>query len=417
MRIAVFVGQFPSLSETFIVHQLVGLVANGHELDIYARLRGDEQQAQPDVVAYDLLNRVRSGAPMAASYLDRLKQGTRLFRRHVWTAPSPVMNCLNVFRFGRAAASGMLLHKAAPLLEAACPEYDLIHAHFADMGSLALQLRQAGAIAGPILTSFHGFDVTGGDPDTLAKSYRQLFTCGEHFTANTNYTGARATALGCPSGRIDVLPMGLDVSQYPYHQRRISAGEVVRVLSVGRLVEKKGIHIGVRAIGELAARGQPIRYDIVGDGPLRSGLEQLVDELGLRECVHLWGGRTADDVRRFYREAHLFMLPSMTASNGDMEGQGLVVQEAQACGLPVVATRHNGVPEGVLEGRSADLVPEGDVAALAGAVKTLAEAPDRWPAMGRAGRELVEQHYERDKCNQRLMRIYEGVAEQKAGSP
>lgn len=99
-------------------------------------------------------------------------------------------------------------------------------------------------------------------------------------------------------------------------------------------------------------------------------------------------------------------VPSVTAQSGDREGQGLVLQEAQACGIPVVATRHNGFPEGVRERKSAVLVPERDVEALADALGTLIRNDEEWERMGRAGREYVEKNYEIEGLNDRLVDIY-----------
>ena len=100
------------------------------------------------------------------------------------------------------------------------------------------------------------------------------------------------------------------------------------------------------------------------------------------------------------------MLASVTASDGDMEGQGLVLQEAQAVGLPVVSTLHNGIPDGVLNGVSGYLVPEGDAHALAERVEYLIEHPGVWPEMGRCGREFVEKNYNIQMLNNKLIEIY-----------
>ena len=103
--------------------------------------------------------------------------------------------------------------------------------------------------------------------------------------------------------------------------------------------------------------------------------------------------------------------------DGDMEGQGVVLQEAQATGLPVVATRHNGFPDSVVEGKSALLVPEKNIRALTDAIEHLVKHPQKWPTMGRAGRKHVEANFERSKTTNTLTDIYRELIEQSEGTP
>jgi colanic acid/amylovoran biosynthesis glycosyltransferase len=105
-------------------------------------------------------------------------------------------------------------------------------------------------------------------------------------------------------------------------------------------------------------------------------------------------------------EAHILLMPSITAANGDTEGQGLVLQEAQACGLPVLATDHNGFPEGMLPGLSGFLVPERDIESMAEKLAYMIEQPHLWPGWGRAGRAHIEAHYDIRKLSLRLEQLY-----------
>jgi colanic acid/amylovoran biosynthesis glycosyltransferase len=172
-------------------------------------------------------------------------------------------------------------------------------------------------------------------------------------------------------------------------------------------VEKKGHEYAIRAVARVARQGRALRFDIAGDGPRRAGLEALIRDLGMTGTIHLLGAQSEDAVQKLLGEAHVFVLASVTARDGDREGQALVLQEAQAAGLPVVATRHNGIPEGVVEGSSALLVPERDEVALAEAIGQVVEHPERWEAMGRSGRAFVAERYEIGTLNDRLVELYE----------
>jgi colanic acid/amylovoran biosynthesis glycosyltransferase len=184
--------------------------------------------------------------------------------------------------------------------------------------------------------------------------------------------------LGCPENKIYKLPVGLEISQYNFYERKLTAGEKVKIITVGRLVEKKGIEYGIKAIAKVVEKNPEVVYTIVGDGVLRNSLENLILELGIAENIKLVGWMTQEQVRHLYAVSHIFMLPSVTAANEDREGQALVLQEAQAMGLPVLSTLHNGIPEGLLDGKSGFLVPEKDVEALAEKLNYLIDRPSEW---------------------------------------
>jgi len=144
---------------------------------------------------------------------------------------------------------------------------------------------------------------------------------------------------------------------------------------------------------------------MVGDGSLRSKLEKLAAELGIAERVHFHGSQNSAETARLMSRAHLFVLASVSV-DGDQEGQGLALQEAQAAGLPVVATDHGGFPEGIRVGKSGFLVPERDVPALIQRLTELIESPQRWAEIGLEGRRFVEQNYDSKKLSERLAALY-----------
>ena len=139
-------------------------------------------------------------------------------------------------------------------------------------------------------------------------------------------------------------------------------------------------------------------------------MEKLISELNLQNSVTLHGARESAVVRRMMDGAHIFLLASVSI-DGDQEGQGLVLQEAQASGLPVIATQHGAFPEGVVADESAFLVPERDPDAIAERLAFLIEHSETWPAMGQRGRKFVEQNYDIHKLNLQLAGIYEKAIE------
>ena len=206
--------------------------------------------------------------------------------------------------------------------------------------------------------------------------------------------------------------MGVDMRAFKYKERTITETEPLKVLTIGRLVEKKGIEYVIRALANVEPFGRTIEYHIVGDGPLRGYLKDLADRVCPDKRVIFHGSCSSDEVRRQLNQAHLFVLASVTAANGDREGQPVSLIEAQACGLPILSTMHAGIPEAVIHGESGFLVPERDVAALADRLRFLIVNSDKWQAMGRSGRKHVENEFSLDKCTDVITSLYNQIIRQ-----
>jgi len=286
--------------------------------------------------------------------------------------------------------------------------YDVLHAHFGPVGNdfrFASELFRA-----PLVVSFHGYDFSTVPRKEGRNVYQRLFVTAQTITANSQYTQQRLENLGCPAEKIAQLPVGLNPDEFTYRARFLASGETVRLLTVARLVAIKGHKFAVRTIAKLRQSTPNIRYDIVGEGPLRKELQALIAELGLEGIVHLHGAKPEKVVRQFFSEAHIFVLGSVTV-DGDQEGQGLVLQEAQACGLPVVATEHGAFSEGIAPENRGWLCPETGVETMASKLGELIQAHRKWPAIGLAGRAFVEGRYDIRILNQRLVGLYRTAAE------
>ncbi|HET6313979.1 MAG TPA: glycosyltransferase [Chloroflexia bacterium] len=428
MRVAVFTDVFPALSETFITRQIVGLVELGHNVHIYAQGRpGAGVPLQPEVAAHNLLAHTTYLAiPRASGYwempilppwgqtwlpgaaksipnLRRLLHALPHLARIFAIAPKVVLRTLDPREYGYAARSLSAVYRVSGLLGGR-GAYDVAHAHF---GPVADKIRFVPSLwRVPLIASFHGYDVSAWPREKGAGVYERLFRAATLVTANSHYTRQRVEALGCPSARIRVLRMGLDLGEFAFRERSAPEDGCVRILSVGRLVEKKGFEYSIRALAQVRARHPQVQYGIVGDGPLRPHLEALATSLGLEGTVRFYGAAGREFVRRRLDEAHIFVAPSVTAANGDVEGQGLVLQEAQACGIPVLATEHNGFPEGMLPGQSGFLVPERSAEAIAERLEYMLERAGRWAEWGRAGRRHVEEHYDIRLLSRQLEGLY-----------
>ncbi len=400
MKVAVLVGKFPILSETFILNQITGLIDRGHDVTIFAMEKA-EHVYHDDIMRYDLLSRTKYPEPVPLGKLRRLARCTG--ESVNWARVSPMHGLRSIALSLPFDSRGVAHLMTSKMLRG--QTFDIMHCHFGFMGKRAAKLAAMRLLDYPFLTSYHGIDLNFG---LQPNEYKQLHQLGALFTVNSEFSRKRALELGCPEKRIALLPVGLHPDYFAFAERRLDGDGVLRILSVARLIKAKGIGTAIEAIHLLNTKGLQIRFDIVGDGPLRAELERQSAKLGLQQVVTFHGSLVQQEVRKRFSEAHIFVLPSIPSGDG-LEGQGLVLQEAQSMGLPVIASDWAGIPEGLESGKSGYLFPPGDSEALADRIKLLAKNHLQWPEMGRVGRRLVETRYDVDRLNDKLVDLYTEV--------
>jgi len=386
MKIAFIVSGFPTLSETFILNQITGLLDMGHDVEIFAKFNPKEKKVHLDVEKYQLMKRTHY-FNIPHNKITRILKAIFLIIKNFHKSPLKILNSLNVFKHGKTALFFKPLYALIPFLD---KKFDIIHCHFGPNGILGAHLKEIG-INGKILTTFHGYDMSIFIINNNA--YKKLFLNGDLFLPISNYWKRKLIRLGCNEKKIIVHHMGIDLEKFKFFERRKEPGKPIKILTVGRLVEKKGYEYAIQAIVKTIEKYRNIEYLIVGNGPLRRKLENLISELGIESYIKFLGVVNQNEVLNLYQQAHIFILPSITASNGDQEGIPVVLMEAQATGLPIISTYHTGIPEVVVNGKSGFLVPEKDVDALAERLEYLIEHPKIWAEMGRAGRKFVEEKY------------------------
>lgn len=270
----------------------------------------------------------------------------------------------------------------------------LLHAHFGTEGVYALPTQRTFNL--PLITTFYGQDMSQQATEARWHTgYQRLFAAGTLFLVEGNHMKARLIALGCPPEKIRLCHIGVDTHKFHFKPRTPPEDQHVHVLMCGRLTEKKGVAYAIEAISYLVADYPHIRLRIVGDGPLRPALEHLIQARQVQVQVHLLGSLSHAAYAQEMAHAHLFLAPSVLAADGDSEGGApTVLLEAQAAGVPVVASTHADIPEVVGVKEPGYLVPERDSAALAAKLRHMLENPQRWPEWGRIGRQHIEAEYD-----------------------
>lgn len=403
MQVALFLTNFPNLSETFLLSQITGLIDLGLEIDIFASANPGESKVHPQVGKYDLTNRANY-SDTVAPVSERLIKAVGIIARNFYKNP---------LAFTKAIKSRSLrdiFYVNNFINSKSTKSYDLIHAHYGPNGLIGAILKETGVFKGKLLTSFHGYDMSLLIAEKGEDVYKKLFEHGDRFLPVSNFWKEKLIDMGCDRERIIVHRMGIDLDQFRFKERKWDSRRL-KLITVARLDEKKGYEYSIKAVTKLieANPGLEIEYSIIGEGPLRTSLRNLIRNARMEDKIRILGPMDQEELRAHLENAQIFILASSTSRDGDMEGIPVVLMEAQACGMPVVSTLHSGIPEVVLDGESGVLVPEGDVDALTERLQYLVEHPELWPEMGRRGRKLVEQKYDIKMLNSRLVRIYEAL--------
>ncbi|MBC8388142.1 MAG: glycosyltransferase [Actinobacteria bacterium] len=287
----------------------------------------------------------------------------------------------------------------------------IIHAHFGIGGALALPLCKELNI--PLITTFHGYDITVKD-EIARKSFlghrmflkrrKELSKKGSLFIAVSNFIKNKLYDKGFPSDKIVVHYIGIDTEYWK------PSSNIIRepiILFVGRLVEKKGCKFLIKAMSLVGKKFDKVRLIIIGDGPQRKNLESLARKM-LRNYDFL-GEVRSEVVKYWMNQAQVFCVPSIEAQNGDSEAFGMVFAEAQVMGVPVVSHNHGGIPEVVINGKTGFLVKEKDYNAIAKNIYLLLTNNDLRNKMAKAGSIHIISNFDLKKQSDQLENIYQDI--------
>lgn len=304
-----------------------------------------------------------------------------------------------------ALAGRVLLRPGTARVRAHAPV--LVHAHFGPDGLRALPL--AARLGIPLVTSLRGYDLSRSHAALLmsgrlswmnyALFQRRLKRRGDLFLAVSDALRRRAIARGFPEKRTLTHYNGVDLDRFP-----AGPGGADTILFVGRLVEKKGLRILLRAFAEVRASRPSANLVVIGEGPLRAALEESAGDR-----VRFLGWQPADAVAGWMRRANVLAAPSVSARDGDAEGLPNALVEAAASALPAVGTDHEGIPEAIVEGETGFLVPESDAGALAARLGTILDSRALRDRMGAASRALAQARFDFARQMRRLEEIYDAV--------
>ncbi len=281
----------------------------------------------------------------------------------------------------------------------------LLHIYFGHIAVHLLPLIRAWK--NPSIVSFHGADVTVDmDKPAYREATLQMLDAVSLVLVRSESLRRGLIELGCDPDKIEIQRTGIPLDEFPFRQRAVPKNGEWRFVQAGRLIEKKGLPVTIRAFEVFVRQYLNAKLMIAGEGPLLRELESLARELKIAERVSFTGFLSQKQLREIYYQSHIFLHPSQIGRDGNQEGIPNSMLEAMATGLPVFATEHGGIPEAVEHGVSGVLVPERDEFALVETLLNAVQDPELLSRIGYAGANAVRKNFDQSIQSQQLEEIY-----------
>jgi len=393
------VSRFPVTSETFIVRELDAL-ARAAEYEVGLR----SLFPSPDSPVHEI----------ARPWMARLiRPNARAGLRGLWwalrTQPLTTLSVLRAVTLGYAASPSLLVRALATVPLAASHARDLsaaggprhIHAHFATYPALAAWIcSRLADVTYSVSVHAHDLYVDQSMLATKMDGARFIVAISDY---NRKLLGRFTNT---PT---KVIHCGIDTKAYSFRPRRIPADGPIRALCVASLQEYKGHDVLLRALALGGPGVDRIELDLIGGGPLAEQLARTASELGLSERISFLGGQPETAVKRALDQTDLFVLPSVVAADGQMEGLPVALMEALAAGAPTVSTRLSGIPELVIPHRTGLLATPSDAEDLRNTLESLIASGPALDEFARAGRELVERDFDINSTISALKELLDDV--------
>ncbi len=407
LNIAIVLGPFPSVSETFIVNQITSLIDKGHTVKIYSYAKGDLQKIHKNILAYNLLEKVVYKEKPSVAKFKRVFGFLKLIFQHLFQLNWGLLfKSLNFSKYGKTAISLKVFYERKFFI--LNKKFDVVHVHFATNAVDIATYKSEGFLKpSKLVVSFHGYDINPSKIKFYQTYYKKLFEETDHFTVNTIYTKEILLQVNPALTNVSILPESLDTVLFKNKEKQHQSDQKFNIVYCGRLVAFKGGLLLPRIIKELFNRGfHNINLKIIGDGKLKNLIEDEVEKLNLKNTIELVGARTQEEIIKIFQDSNVFLLPGIYEADGRAENQGLVIQEAQAMELPVVVSDVGGMKYGLIPNITGFVVNENDISGFADCIEALIKDPPKAEKMGKEGRRYVEENYNSKDLVDKLVSIY-----------
>lgn len=401
-RILFKIRQFPHLSETFVLAQIVTALKADFDVTILVGEVLDFKSSTHNEVIkkYGIEKKIiLEDYKVPQNRVIRVCKAGFIVLKHI-------ANCEHLLQFLKLKNRFSLTWIYQFHFFSQFREFSVIHIQYGTNVHPVDILKKSGFLKGNLIVSFHGHDAFFPINGFIQNKgyYKHLFWKDNLIVANTPYLAEKIKGLGCPEENIRIIPVGVDVVFFQVHERRCKAPPV-KFVNVGRLDKVKGQIHAVEFIRIMRERGNNVELTIIGDGNERENLMQAIENYKLSDVVFLVGKKSQEEVRSYLAESHIYLFPAIPLSDGRRETQGLATLEAAACGLPVLAFDSGGVKYTIEDKKTGYLCAEHDMECLIEKGTCLMDGNLR-AEMSKKAREFVEVHFSQKKIDQIWNKIY-----------
>jgi glycosyltransferase involved in cell wall biosynthesis len=271
-------------------------------------------------------------------------------------------------------------------------QIDAVLAEYGTSGSFIAPVCKALNI--PLVVHFHGFDASVYKVlEEFKDGYRFMYDYASKIIVVSNAMKQALMNHGCEASKLILNTYG----PHPDYMNVVIDYNSNSIVSVGRHTYKKAPYLTILAFQKVLVKHPNLKLVMVGTGEIFEVSKHMVESLGLQEKIILPGGLPREDIIKYLEQSFLFVQHSLVANNGDSEGTPVGIIEAMAAGLPVVSTRHAGIPDVVVEDETGFLVEEGDVDAMAEHILTLVNNRDLAKTFGKKGKAVIQENFTLEK--------------------
>lgn len=404
LKILSFIGIFPAISESWFVEQTTGLLDKEVEIDIVAFRKSGPGHISEKIKKYHLMDRV-TYIEFPENRVKRFFLVLPLIFKMLLLSPAALGRALNVKKLGKSALALKYIFWTAPLL-GKTDQYDVIHCHFGMVANRFLVIRDILGIKQKFITTFYGQDSSKYIQAKGLSVYDRLKRESSYILLMTNEMKDRLVSLGFPEHKLLVHYTGVNTDQYDFRLKSYDGRRIFNIVSVGRLVPKKGFDDLLRAAEIISRSYKNFKINIVGDGERGAYLRALADRLGISGIVEFKGMMPHRETLKFFAQNDIIVQLSKTAPDGDTDDLPFVLLEGQISGLPAVTTNHVGIPDGILNGKTGFLVPEGDYVAAAEKIMFLIQNPNVMQEFSGNAHRFVKERFDLNSLNNKLIELY-----------
>ncbi|MBN2535258.1 MAG: glycosyltransferase [Spirochaetales bacterium] len=403
LRICYLLHTFPKLSETFILNEILSI---SKYVDFYI-LADKKETNNRDIPDARQIDRER------IMYLPQNLSTWRKICRIAATIskipfPGLINLCLGAFLYPAGISiQALIFYKELKIIEG---KIDIFHCEFATYGRHLAFLHYLHLLKKPFVTAFRGNDISGYVTKHGWKAYKILFKESAAFLPICYYFARLLIKNECQANKIITHRSPINISQFKKRKNKPPEYPPVKLICIGRLYPKKGLHLAIQCTAELFSDGLKPTLEIIGRGPEKERLKGLAAFLGIESIVTFTDSLENSKIPGKLAEADFFLSLNCTGKNGDKEGIPNTIKEAMAVGVPVIAARHSGIPELVIHGQTGFLVPENDYQKAAEIIKTIIHTPDESTAyIIENARRHIETHYDMNILSHELYHIYKNL--------